>query len=322
MNCPSVWKPWKAEFMLIVSAALLAACGSDSDVPLEEADIRISGSSTVYPISAEASRRFQRSERDARIAVEFTGTTAGFRKLCAREVHMIGASRPINTDELAACEANETRFIEVQIATDALSVVVNGANDWAQSMTVAELGMIWEPTAEGRVTKWSDVRAEWPDEPLVLFGRGQDSGTYDYFTTYIVGMARAIRGDYTASEDEEFLAEGIAAEPNALGFFGLGAYLRHWEELNVVAIDAGDGPYFPTVDNARDGRYQPLSRSLFWYVNAHDAHNVPHLRRFVDDSLAGMRNWVSLTGYIPLAEADYVLARERFAQGVTGGKSR
>lgn len=303
---------------IFLVAVLLAACDGGPDVPVEEADIRISGSSTVYPISVEAVRRFQRANRDAHVAVEFTGTTAGFRKLCAGEVHMIGASRPVNAQELAACRNNEIRFIEIPIAQDALSVVVNGNNDWAESITVAELGKIWEPAAEGRIKRWSDVRDGWPDEPLVLFGRGRDSGTYDYFTSNIVGIARASRGDYTASEDEEFLAQGITAEPNALGFFGLGAYLRHWEELNVLAIDAGDGPYHPTVDNARDGRYRPLSRPLFWYVNADDVHNTPHLRRLVDGSLSGMRNWVALTGYIPLVEADYVHGRERFAQGVTG----
>lgn len=287
---------------------------------MEDADIRISGSSTVYPISTEAVRRFQRSGQRVGIAVEFTGTTAGFRKLCAGEVHMIGASRPINAEELAACGANEVRFIEIPIAQDAVSVVVNGANDWAKSITVTELKAIWEPEAENRVTKWSDVRDGWPDEPLVLFGRGQDSGTYDFFTSRIVGTTRASRTDYTASEDEEFLAAGIIDNENALGFFGLGAYLRHWEELYVLAVDSGDGPHYPTVDNARSDKYQPLSRPLFWYINADDVHNVRYLHDFVDVSLSDMQNWVSLTGYIPLAETDYVRGRERFAQGVTGSQ--
>lgn len=303
-----------------LTALVIAGCGSSEAEPSASPDFRIDGSSTVYPISVEAARRYKRSNREAVIDVRFSGSTGGFRRFCAGEIEISDASRPINVEEIATCAANGVRFIELPIGFDALSVVVHPDNDWAREITVEELRHLWEPAADGRVTTWKAVREEWPDEPIRLFGPGGDSGTYDYFTEAIVGEARRSRQDYTASEDDDELVEGVAADPNALGFFGFGYYTRNWEMLSVLAVDAGDGPVEPSLDSARDGSYQPLSRPLFLYVNADATHNRPGLREYVDSALEGMHAWLPLIGYMPLSETHYVRARERFAQGNTGSR--
>lgn len=297
---------------------LTTGCGAPAAESSATPDFRIDGSSTVYPVSAEAVRRYSRRNREAVINVRFSGTTGGFRRFCQGETEINDASRPINAEEIETCAANGVRFIELPIGFDALSVVVHPDNDWARDITVEELRRLWEPAAEGRVTTWRNVRTGWPDEPIHLFGPGGDSGTYDYFTTAIVGAARRSRHDYTASEDDDVLVEGVAGDPLALGFFGFGYYVRNWEELAVLAVDAGDGPVQPSLETVRDGSYQPLSRPLFLYVNADAVHNRPGLREFVEGSLGGMRTWMPLTGYMPLSETLYVRARERFAQGDTG----
>lgn len=306
--------------LLGMLVALAAAGCSDSGTTGGEPDFRIDGSSTVYPVSMEAVRRYQRRDRDASIEVRFSGTTGGFRRFCRGETQISDASRPINAEEIQTCADNDVRFIELPIGFDALSIVVHPDNDWARDITLAELRRLWEPAAEGKVTTWKAVRAEWPDEPIQLFGAGQDSGTYDYFTAAVVGAARHSRQDYTASEDDSELVEGIAADKYALGFFGFGIYVRDWERLAVLAVDAGDGPVQPSLESIRDGSYQPLSRPLFLYVNADAVHNQPGLRAFVDRTLAGMRAWLPLTGYMPLSERHYVRAGERFRQGQTGSR--
>lgn len=293
-------------------AALAAALAFVPSRAVDAAGIRADGSSTVYPITREAARRHGRRNAGTEIEVKFSGTTAGFRRFCAGETDIANASRPINGEELAICAAAGVRFVELPIAFDALAVVVHPDNGWAERMTVEELKSIWEPAAAGRITRWRDVRPDWPDAPIGLYGRGQDSGTYDYFTETIVGQARASRMDYTASENEETLAAAIAADPNALGFFGVGAYFRHWEDLKTVAVDAGDGPAYPSLDAVRAGRYSPLARPLFLYVDADGLKRRPDLAAFVGGYLAGLRDWVHFTGYMPLGEATYRRVLDRF----------
>lgn len=299
-----------AKSLLLVAAVIMGSSAPGNAIAQQ---ITADGSSTVYPITLEAARR-----GNVEVDVSFSGTTGGFRRFCAGETDISNASRPINAEEIETCAEAGVEYVELPIAFDALAVVVNATNDWAESITVDELRKLWEPAAEGAVTTWRQVREEWPDRPIKLFGRGQDSGTYDYFTTVIVGETRSSRSDYTASEDEERLVSGIAVNPDALGFFGVGAYFRHWEEMNDLAIDSGNGPVHPAMREVLAGRYQPLARPLFLYVNAASLQTKPELGAFLRGYLDNMRNWVHFTGYMPLSPEAYERALERLEAGTTG----
>lgn len=270
----------------------------------------IDGSSTVYPLTREAMRRFQRAQPGHPIDVAFSGTSAGFRRFCAGETDINDASREMNSHEQAQCAQNGIRFRELPLAMDAITVVVHPSNDWATDITVEELKKLWSPAAEGKVMRWSQVRADWPDRPVKLFGRGQDSGTYDVFTQAIVGEAHRSRQDYTASEDEEALAAGIAAEPDALGFFGIGAYHRHWDELKLLAVDNGKGPVYPTLETVGEARYQPLTRPLFIYLSERSLQGKPGAGAFVRHYLEGLPSWIHFTGYMPLRAERYAQTLE------------
>jgi len=302
-------------------ALSLAACGggletSSPDRPVTAATVVVDGSSTVFPITTEAARRFQRQQRQADIRVTGSGTTAGLRLFCDGAIDVANASRMIDEDEREICAANDVAFLELPVATDTLAVVVHFDNNWVDHLTLAELRKIWQPAAEGSVMRWSQIRPEWPDQPLLLFGRGQDSGTYDYFTRQITGELRSSRRDYTASEDEEFLAAGLAREPNSLGFFGIGAYHRHWETLRLVAVDAGHGPVYPSLESANNGTYRPLSRQMYLYVNKAALLTKPELAQFLDHYFAGIERWPHLTGYLPLHEDIYAVNRSRVRQTI------
>lgn len=297
----------------------LAACEGGSgtaglEQPVTAETVVIDGSSTVLPISTEAARRYQRRQKQADIRVTGSGTTAGLRRFCDGAIDVADASRMIDETERAICAANDVDFLELPLAIDTLAVMVHFDNDWVDHLTLDELRKIWGSAAEGKVMRWNQVRPAWPDEPLVLFGRGQDSGTYDYFTTAITGELRSSRLDYTASEDEEFLAAGIAEEPNSLGFFGIGAYHRHWETLRVVPIDAGAGPVYPSLESAKDGTYRPLSRQMYLYVNERSLFAKPQLLPFLDHYFADIDHWLHLTGYLPLHEDIYAVNRYRIRQ--------
>lgn len=280
-----------------------------SEAPRTPATILADGSSTVFPITYEAARRFSRQQREADIRVSYSGTTAGMRLFCAGSIDIGNASRVMNDEERSACAANGVEFLQLPLAIDTVAVVVHFDNDWVDHLTLEELRKIWEPEAQGSLLRWNQVRSEWPDQPLVLFGRGQDSGTYDVFTSRVVGAVRSSRQDYTASEDEEFLAEALAREPNSLGFFGIGAYHRHWETLRVVAIDAGNGPVYPSLESAQNGRYQPLTRQMYLYINKKTLVEKPHLAEFLDHYFAGINRWLFSTGYLLLHEDVYAANR-------------
>lgn len=294
-------------------AATVAVIGAISAGEMYAQQITADGSSTVYPITLEATRR---AGIDA--DVNFSGTTGGFRRFCAGETDISNASRPINAEEIVTCAEAGIDYIELPIAFDALAVVVHAENDWADSITIEELRKLWEPAADGTVTTWQQIREDWPDRPVALFGRGQDSGTYDYFTNVVVGETRASRSDYTASEDEEELASGIAADPGALGFFGVGAYFRHWEEIKDLGVDSGDGPVHPSLREVLAGRYQPLARPLFLYVKVTSLDNKPELAEFLRDYLGELQNWVHFTGYMPLSPQAYEQAIARLEAKTTG----
>ncbi len=285
--------------------------------------VRIDGSSTVYPITEAVAEEFQIKYRGKyRVTVGISGTGGGFKKFCRGDTDINDASRPIKESEREACAAGGVRYIELPIAIDALTVVVNPANDWVDCLTMEELRRIWAPEAQGKVVRWNQVRPDWPDRPLTLYGPGVDSGTYDYFTAAVVGREGASRGDYTASEDDNVLVQGVAGDPGALGFFGLAYYEENRGRLRAVPVrnPATGECVEPSVENARSGRYAPLSRPLFLYVNPERLDTGPAVAAFVDMYLDPelIVELVREVGYVPLPEEGYRLARRRVEARVTG----
>ena len=285
--------------------------------------IQIDGSSTVYPITEAMAEEFQsESGGKYRVTVGISGTGGGFKKFCRGETHISDASRPIKESEREACKAAGIEFIELPVALDALTVMVNPENDWVDYLTVDELKKIWEPAAQDRVTNWSQVREGFPDRPLTLYGAGTDSGTYDYFTEAVVGEEGASRGDFTASEDDNVLVQGIASDPNALGFFGLAYYFENQDKLKAVPIQPSGGgdPVAPSVESARDGSYQPLSRPIFIYVSKHAADEMEAVQQFVEFYLdpENAEVLVEEVGYVPLPTEAYELAQRNFEERHTG----
>ncbi|MBE9007810.1 PstS family phosphate ABC transporter substrate-binding protein [Fortiea sp. LEGE XX443] len=281
--------------------------------------IKIDGSSTVYPITQAIAKDFQAdSKNKAQVEVKFSGTTGGFEKFCAGETEISNASRPILLAEMATCKQNGVGFIELPVAFDALTVVVHPQNNWAEDITVAELKKIWEPRAEEKITRWNQVRTSWPDRPLTLYGAGKKSGTFDYFTEAIVGKPRASRNDYTASEDDGELVDGVAKDPNALGYFGYGYYEKNQDKLKVLSVDNGRGPISPSRQTVEKAQYQPLSRPLLIYVNPQTLSNRGTLHKFVDFYIKNAPKTVSSVGYIPLPDEAYQLDYVHFYRDKVG----
>jgi phosphate transport system substrate-binding protein len=285
--------------------------------------IQIDGSSTVYPITEAMAEEFQlASEGKYRVTVGISGTGGGFKKFCRGEIQIADASRPIKESERTACAEAGIEFIELPVALDALTVMVNPGNDWVDYLTIDELKKIWEPGAQGKVTNWSQVREGLPDRPLTLYGAGVDSGTYDYFTQAVVGEEGASRGDFTASEDDNVLVQGIASDPNALGFFGLAYYFENQDKLKAVPIQppGGGDPVAPSVETARDGTYQPLSRPIFIYVSKQAADEMTAVEQFVEFYLdpENAEALVEEVGYVPLPTEAYKLAQRNFEERHTG----
>jgi phosphate transport system substrate-binding protein len=282
--------------------------------------ILIDGSSTVYPISEEVAKEyeFEMAEAAPPIEVEFSGTTAGFRKFCAGETDISGASRPITTEEMETCKENGIEFIELPVAFDALTVAVHRDNDWAEDITVEELKMLWEPDAEGEITRWNQIREDWPDEPINLYGADTDSGTFDYFTEAIVGESGATRMDYTDSEDDTELVRGVRTDPNSLGYFGYAYYEESQTALKALGIDNGDGPILPSDETVRSGEYQPLARPIFIYVNAEALDEKPELEAFVDYYLTQVRYLVPVVGYTSLPEEANKIIYDHFVERKVG----
>lgn len=288
--------------------------------------IAIDGSSTVFPITSEVVSEFEFERANTpNIEVAVSGTSGGFQKFCAGQTDINNASRPINQEEMAACRATGVRYVEMPVAFDALTIVVHPSNTWANDITVEELKRIWEPTAEGQITQWNQIRPEWPSQPITLYGPGSDSGTFDFFTEVIVGQTGASRKDYTASEDDTFLVRKVRNDPNALGYFGYAYYDESRRGLKALSIDSGSGPVAPSSDTVRDAQYQPLARPLFIYVNADKAKQNPELQELVEFYMQNARNLTNLVGYVPLPDEIYNIAYSNFQSDkvgtVFGGKS-
>ncbi|GAB4379452.1 MAG: PstS family phosphate ABC transporter substrate-binding protein [Elainellaceae cyanobacterium] len=307
-----------SRFWISTLAVTVTAVGASVTTALSQgsADIQIDGSSTVFPISEAAAEEFQNANSGVNVTVGVSGTGGGFSRFCAGETDISNASRPISESEIEACEAAGIEFIELPIAYDALTVVVNSENDWVDSLTTEELNTIWEPAAQGTITNWNQVRSSFPDQPLNLYGPGTDSGTFDYFTEAINGDSGESRADYTASEDDNVLVLGVANDVGALGYFGLAYYEANTDALKAVPIDGGNGPVLPNSANVENGTYQPLSRPIFIYVNA-EAAQRPEVQDFVTFML-DRTDLISEVGYVPLPEQAYSLAMQNFEQGKTG----
>lgn len=280
--------------------------------------IAIDGSSTVFPLTEAMAEEFQKETKGAvKVTVGISGTGGGFKKFCRGETDLSDASRPILQKEMTACRDAGIQYYELPVAFDALTVVVNPKNTWAGSMTVAELKTIWEPAAQGKITKWSHVRPGWPTRPIVLYGPGSDSGTFDYFTEAVVGKAKSSRGDYTASEDDNVLVQGVGSGENALGYFGYAYYAENTARLKAVAIDGGQGPVLPSPETVENGAYQPLARPIFIYVSKRAARR-PEVKAFVEFYLKNAPTLVKEVKYVPLPQEAYDMVAARFASGTVG----
>ena len=282
-------------------------------------DINIDGSSTVFPITEAMAEEFGiATGGEVKITVGVSGTGGGFKKFCAGETHISDASRPISQSEVDLCAQNGVEYIELPVAIDGLSVMVNPANDFVECMTVDELRTMWAPEAEGQVKRWSQVRDGWPDDEFRLYAPGVDSGTFDYFTEVVNGGGGASRGDFLPSEDDNVLVTGISGDRGGMGYFGYAYYTENADRLKLIGIDGGEGCVLPTQETINNGTYSPLSRPLFIYVAA-AAMNEAHIKAFVEYYLdAGNRGLISDTGYIPMPDTVYGLALDKARRGITG----
>jgi phosphate transport system substrate-binding protein len=312
---------------LSVTVLLAGACGGGSTSSPSTASgapalVTLDGSSTVFPISEAVAEEFQKATPGTRVTVGISGTGGGFQKFCRAETDISDASRPISASEIAACGASGVEYVELPIAYDGIAIVTNPKADWIADITVAELKKLWAPEAQGKISRWNQVRAGWPDREIHLFGAGVDSGTYDYFTEAITGKAKASRGDFTSSEDDNVLVQGVGSDELALGFLPFAYYEENRERLKLVPVDDGKadngaGPMLPSPETIRVGTYQPLSRPVFIYVSIKAAER-PEVQQFVEFYLKEADALVREVNYVGLGEAAYQLVGERFANRVTG----
>jgi len=280
--------------------------------------VRIDGSSTVYPITEAVAEEFQ-IETAIKVTVGVSGTGGGFKKFCRGDTVISNASRPIKANEIKKCKAAGIDFIEIPVAFDALTVVTNKKNDWVKDMTPAELKKAWEPAAQGKIMKWSQIREGWPDTPLKLYGPGADSGTFDYFTEAIVGEYKAIRGDFTASEDDNVLVQGISGDKGGMGYFGLAYYVENKNRLKPVAVKNNDGKFvLPSLKTVMDGSYNPLARPLFIYLNASKAASDSNVKKFIDFYLKYAAPLSKEVGYIPFSKKEYAAITNHYKTLKTG----
>jgi phosphate transport system substrate-binding protein len=309
--------------LIMVLAFVLAGCGGGASGQQDgggepvSGQIRIEGSSTVQPITQAAAELFRYENPDARISVGGSGTSDGFEAFCQGDTQISDASRPIDVaEEVPVCEENGVEFIEIPVAFDGISVVVNPQNDWASDVTSEELKTMWEPAAEGQITRWSQVRSEWPDTELNLYGPGTESGTYEFFNEVIVGNEEEVnRSDYEASEDDNVLVQGVAGDQNALGYFGYSYYVNNQDKLKVLAVDGVE----PTTDTIRSGEYL-LSRPLFIYVSTEALKNNEAVKPFVDFYLSpqNLDRIVEAARYVTLPSSLEQEARAQYEDRTTG----
>jgi phosphate transport system substrate-binding protein len=310
--------------LLLALSLALAACGGGSGGGDQgggggaSGEIAIEGSSTVIPITQAAADAFSQENPDVRITVGGAGTGDGFEAFCGGNTQISDASRPIDQEEeVPACEENGVEFIEIPVAVDGLSVVVNEQNEFADTMTVDQLNQLWGP--DSQVNRWNQIDPSWPDEEIALYGPGTESGTFDFFTEFVNGEEGASRTDYQASEDDNVLVQGVSGDPNALGYFGFSYYDQNQDMLKALAIDDGDGPVEPTKETIRSGEY-PLSRPLFIYVSKQALEEKPEVKKFVDFYLqeGNLNQFVEQGDYVTMDEGLAQQARQQYEDRTTG----
>ena len=324
------FKPIFSIILLAGISATISSCSSSNSQDI--INIKVDGSSTVYPITEEFATDYnlrknaEKSGSPVTVTVNFSGTSRGFKKFCNGETDINNASRPIHTHEIKDCNQNGVRFFELPIGFDAVTMVVNSQNTWAKDITVAELKKIWQPSAEGKITKWNQVRSTWPDKPLNLYGSGSDSGTFDYFTEVVVGTEYSIRKDYKADSDYRKIAQQISADGNGLAFIPYAYYKSNRDTLKALAVDSGSGAVAPSIANVKWGKYRPFSRPIFIYVSYESLGKKPVLREVVELYMDKAPEFVSAVGYVPLTDQAYKLNYIHFHQAKFGtvfeGKSQ
>lgn len=298
-------------------AAVAAMAISTSALAQQAFTIQVDGSSTVYPLSEAVAESFQQQTQGrVRVTVGESGTGGGFRKFCRGETHISNASRPISTSEMATCRAAGIQYVEIPVAFDALTVVVHPSNP-LRSITTAQLRRIWEPDAQGRITNWRQVDPSFPDMALSLYGPGTASGTFDYFTEAVNGRSRASRSDYTPSEDDNVIVQGVASNQGAMGYFGLAYYEENRSRLRALSIDSGNGPVEPSVANAENGTYAPLSRPMFIYINA-AALRRPQVQQFAQYFVNNAARYAQQVDYVPLPASAYQTYLQRVQRRTQG----
>jgi phosphate transport system substrate-binding protein len=294
-----------------VSAVLGGIAGTSAMA--EDKLIKVDGSSTVFPITEAVAEEFQKAQKGTKVTVGVSGTGGGFKKFCRGETDISDASRPISKKEMDICKEAGIKYVELPVAFDALTVVVHPQNNWLDSAKVEDLKKMWEPEAQGKVMKWSDVNPKWPDHKIGLFGPGADSGTFDYFTDAINGKEKASRGDFTASEDDNVLVQGVSRDKYAIGYFGLAYYEENKDKLKAVKIinKGATKGVEPSLETVMAGTYQPLARPIFIYV-AEKSMAKPEVKEFVSFYLKNAPKLTKEVGYIPLSNAHYELATKNF----------
>jgi phosphate transport system substrate-binding protein len=302
-----------------VNVIALAAFLGATPAAAQQRIVKIDGSSTVFPITEAVAEDFQKAKKQSvQVTVGISGTGGGFKKFCRGETDISDASRPILKKEMDDCRAAGIEYFELPVAFDALTVVVNPKNNFIKQLTVAEMKKMWEPAAQGKVTSWNQVNPAWPNRPMKLFGPGADSGTFDYFTEAVVGKSKSSRGDFTASEDDNVLVQGVARDVNSLGYFGFAYYVENRDKLKAVPIVNEKGrPVAPSMEAVEQGNYSPLSRPIFIYVSAKSLEK-PEVKEFIEYYMKHGGKLAKEVKYVPLPESAYRMALEHVQKGKKG----
>lgn len=304
----------KKTFFITALSFAVFSCGNNGQDKKNTEDsgtISIDGSSTVYPITEAVAEEFRTVQSKVDVTIGVSGTGGGFQKFGRGEINVANASRTIKAAEASIAEENNITYVELEVAYDGLAVVIHPDNDWATSFTVEELKKIWEPAAQGKIKKWNQINPAWPDEEIHLFGPGVASGTFDYFTEAIVGESGASRGDFTASEDDNVLVQGVSGDKYGLGFFGLAYFEANQDKLALAAVDGGNGPVKPSTETVKNGTYSPLSRPLYIYVNSSSLKNK-QVVDFVEFYLEEAGALAKDVGYITMTKEEYAVQKEKF----------
>ncbi len=308
----------KKSIIALAFASLAIACGDNNSKKASEASqltgtVAIDGSGTVFPVSEAVAEEFLAVEPNVKVTVGESGTGGGFKKFGAGVTDISDASREIKEKEIALCNENGIGYVKLTVALDGITVVVNKENTWASSMTVEELKKLWEPNSQ--ISKWNQIRAEWPNEEIHLYGPNTSHGTYDFFTEEIMGESGASRTDYNAVSDYNVAVQGVANDKNALGYFGLSYYEENQDKLNALVIDNGNGGVAPSIETVADGSYAPLSRSLFIFVSTKSAKR-PEVKRFVEFYLDNAPALSKEVGYVPMPASGYEAQKAAFKNAI------